>query len=199
MHGRDAAQVEAFLAELRRTQMVPPDVLERSGTSLIVRVRNPRQGVVSTILGAGCTVLWPAAYAEGIERYSVLATDRARLDELLRRLRGLGEVAMERVVEVPPEALNVCVPLADITSDLTERQLAVLQRAIGAGYYASPRRTSTEALAETFGVSRSTFEEHLRKAERRVLERFADALADQPVLARKATRRAGRPPRRVGL
>ena len=139
------------------------------------------------------TVLWPALFVGGEETYTLLAPSRERLDALLARLQAFGPVTVERVGEAPTGALAVSVPLGDITTALTERQLDVLQKAIAEGYYDSPRRTSTEALAATFGVTRSTFEEHLRKAERRVLEGFAGVLIAQPVLASAATRRPGRP------
>ncbi len=58
---------------------------------------------------------------------------------------------------------------------LTDRQLTAIQRAYLGGYFEWPREVDGDELAETMGVSRSTFHQHLRAAERKLLaEIFAD-------------------------
>lgn len=185
LHGPDSHALESLLHA--------PQSVSRTPTSLVARVHGARHAVPAAIAAGGCTVVWPIVLAGGEELVTVLAPSPERLDAVLLSLRALGAVVVERVVETPASQLRVSVPVTDITTDLTERQLIVLQTAIAEGYYDSPRRTSTEALASTFGVTRSTLEEHLRKAERRVLEGFARILIAQPVLARAAARRPGRP------
>ncbi|HET6405902.1 MAG TPA: helix-turn-helix domain-containing protein [Candidatus Thermoplasmatota archaeon] len=198
LHGAENGQLEGILTALSAGRLRRPEVIDRAPGSVVLRVRSPAHSVVSDVAAAGCTILWPALFANGEESYTVLAPSHEELDALVKRLGAHGTVTLERVEEVPPSALNVSVPLADITTALTERQLVILQRAIAEGYYDSPRRTSTEALAAEFGVTRSTLEEHLRKAERRVLEGFAGVLLAQPVIARAAARRPGRPARAPG-
>jgi predicted DNA binding protein len=102
-------------------------------------------------------------------------------------------VEVERVSDVYPEGLPVAVPVADLTSGLTPRQLDVLRRAVAAGYYDSPRRADSAALARALGVSPSTLKEHLRKAESAVLRRVGALLDEQPALVRGARRGPGRP------
>lgn len=193
LQGADDAQAASFLRHVQDATGRVPEVVGRSAAGLVLRARAPH-ATVAAVHAHGCTVVWPVLCARGEEEMRVLASSRERLDALLRALGALGAVELDGVGEVAPDANAVSVPLGDITTALTERQLDVLQRAIGAGYYESPRRTSTEALAAEFGVTRSTLEEHLRKAERRVLEGFAGVLAAQPVLASAAARRPGRPP-----
>lgn len=198
VHAPTEEELKAILADMTAsTERV--DVVERTPGTMVVRCRCRADGVVGAIVAHGCTILWPAVYARGTELYTVVAPTRERMDNLVRRLREMGEVTLERVSEVPAHALDVSVSLADVTTGLTERQLAVLRRAVEQGYYDSPRRVSADALAVSFGVSRSTFQEHLRKAEQRVLARFADVLAHHPVLLESATKRPGRPARDVTL
>ena len=195
LNGAENGHLDGLLDVLTDGRVRRPEIMNRSPGSVVLRVRSPTHSVVSEITGAGCTVLWPALFANGEETYTILAPSREKLDDLVARLGAHGSASVERLADVHPAALSVSVPLADITTALTERQLIVLQKAIADGYYASPRRTSTEALAAEFGVTRSTLEEHLRKAERRVLEGFASVLLAQPVIARAAARRPGRPAR----
>ena len=57
---------------------------------------------------------------------------------------------------------------------LTDRQRQVLELATSAGYFERPRRNNTEALAEMLDITRSTFTQHLRAAQRKMFERHAD-------------------------
>ncbi|ELY41502.1 helix-turn-helix domain-containing protein [Natronorubrum tibetense] len=59
--------------------------------------------------------------------------------------------------------------LYDVVADaLTDRQLAVLDAAYFGGYFDSPRASTGDELANRFGVTRQTFNQHLRKAQRTV-------------------------------
>ncbi|ADB59559.1 putative PAS/PAC sensor protein [Haloterrigena turkmenica DSM 5511] len=61
---------------------------------------------------------------------------------------------------------------ARLERDLTERQFAALQRAYLSGYFEWPRPTTGEDLAQSMGVSRPTFHEHLRTAEAKLCGAF---------------------------
>jgi hypothetical protein len=47
--------------------------------------------------------------------------------------------------------------------------MAALRLALESGYYEQPRKTSLRELAARTSVARSTYEEHLRKAENKLL------------------------------
>lgn len=53
---------------------------------------------------------------------------------------------------------------------LTDRQRTVIEAAFTAGYYEWPRKSSAEELADAIGIAASTLHQHLRKAERKILE-----------------------------
>ncbi|QLD84536.1 helix-turn-helix domain-containing protein [Natronomonas halophila] len=58
----------------------------------------------------------------------------------------------------------------DTLSMLTDRQLEVFRTAVELGYYEIPRRTTHEDIADRLECAPSTVDEHLRKAESRVLQ-----------------------------
>ncbi|MFB6082244.1 MAG: bacterio-opsin activator domain-containing protein [Halanaeroarchaeum sp.] len=63
-------------------------------------------------------------------------------------------------------------------ADLTERQRSVLRAAYLAGYFDWPRGTTAEELADALGISSPTLHNHLRKAQRSLLDDlFEDAAA----------------------
>lgn len=53
--------------------------------------------------------------------------------------------------------------------ELTENQKRALEIAINNGYYDYPKKVKMEVLAKKFGVSYSTFQAHLKKAEGKVI------------------------------
>ncbi|WP_254766933.1 bacterio-opsin activator domain-containing protein [Salinilacihabitans rarus] len=61
---------------------------------------------------------------------------------------------------------------ARLEADLTDRQFATLQRAYLGGYFEWPRPTTGEELAQSMGVARPTFHEHLRTAEAKLCRAF---------------------------
>ncbi|MCO6042050.1 helix-turn-helix domain-containing protein [Thermococcus alcaliphilus] len=61
-------------------------------------------------------------------------------------------------------------PQKSIFPKLTEKQLKTLLVAYKSGYFDNPRRITLRELAQILGLSPSTVKEHLRKAERKILE-----------------------------
>lgn len=64
--------------------------------------------------------------------------------------------------------------LQRLPEPLTERQRAALEAAYYTGYFDWPRRHSGPEVAETLDVNPSTFHQHLRKAERKLLDAVFD-------------------------
>jgi predicted DNA binding protein len=60
--------------------------------------------------------------------------------------------------------------LEEVLPDLTDRQLEALVEAHDRGYYEIPRETTTADIADAMGVHRRTVEEHLRRAEAKVVD-----------------------------
>jgi predicted DNA binding protein len=57
----------------------------------------------------------------------------------------------------------------DLLSPLTDRQLEVFETAVEEGYYDVPRQATHKDIADDLGCAPSTVDEHLRKAESRVV------------------------------
>jgi predicted DNA binding protein len=66
----------------------------------------------------------------------------------------------------------------ELESRLTDRQLTALRLAHVGGYFAPTRRASGDELATAMGVSRSTFHQHLRAAQRKLVGGFFDPAGD---------------------
>jgi predicted DNA binding protein len=133
-------------------------------------------------------VLPPVVYAEGRETYRFVASDRARLNRLIRRIRRLGEVeilslsdrsGLESVRDYPTASVH-------FFEGLSERQIRSLVAAHDAGLLEIPARAGWAEVARREGLSRSTFGEHLRKAQLRILRNSYALLKARAAIAAAA-------------
>jgi PAS domain S-box-containing protein len=97
------------------------------------------------------------------------ATGRTLLDDL-DEVSSNVQVARIRERDAPPATHRGFV--ARVEEDLTEKQRTALQLAHVGGFFEWPHGISGDELAEAMGVSRSTFHQHLRAAERKLVSRF---------------------------
>jgi predicted DNA binding protein len=165
------ADADSVLQAVDERVGVEERVAERDSTLAVTGacLRSETDGVEDILSSHGCLFVPPLVYADGEKRVRVLALDPTALTEVYHDLRERYDVTVadKREVSAPePSSPGVAGP------DLTARQSAVLRAAVEDGYYEFPRRTTTTALAERFGLARSTLEEHLRRAEGKVAEAF---------------------------
>lgn len=185
---REDADLDRVLKEVPAAK-----VLVRSERTMVVRIAEWTSVPLAIVRAHGGVVLWPVVAREGRETYTVLATTRPAVAALIEDLRAEADVEVLGVAEVPLETVSVSVPIPALASGLTQRQFDALKTALDSGYYELPRKTRAASLAASLDLSRSTFEEHLRKAERGVLVAFGDLLATHAGLAVGALKKAGRP------
>ena len=127
--------------------------------------------IVDRFESYNCLYQPPTVHRQGWEEYSLIAFDeddiRALHDDLAadREIEVVSKTGLEES-EIPHSMLT---PIDRLFGELTDRQLAALQLALENGYYEQPRNCSVADLAEQTTVARATFEEHLRKAENRLL------------------------------
>jgi len=127
--------------------------------------------IVDRFESYNCLYQPPTVHREGWEEYSLIAFDEADIralhDDLAadREIEIVSKTGLEES-EIPHSMLT---PIDRLFGELTDRQLAALQIALENGYYNQPRECSIADLAEQTTVARATYEEHLRKAENKLL------------------------------
>jgi len=113
----------------------------------------------------------PEVYGQGWEYYHVIAFRHEDLKELLQRLQERGFV-VEVLRKVPFDGLiasSLALTADALFSDLTEKQVDALLSSFSMGYYRLPRKADVMTIASRKRVARTTFEEHLRKAENKLI------------------------------
>lgn len=197
IRGPPGADLDAVVAMMKPWLDEPARVLDRGAQSVAIRCSCPTKGLSRRLAAWGATVLWPVVHRDGHEWWHLVAPTRETMAEVLEKLKAEADVEVSHLGNPTADELGVSLPLGELTRELSARQLSVLRFAIERGYYANPRSVTLDALGREFGLSRSTFQEHLQKAEERVMKRFGGVVADHPALVAAAMRRAGRP-RRAG-
>ncbi|MEF8841552.1 MAG: helix-turn-helix domain-containing protein [Haloarculaceae archaeon] len=129
------------------------------------------ESIVDRFEEHNCLYQSPTIYRQGWEHYTVVAFDSADIRELLSDLRSDREIDLLSKTSISETQIphSMLAPANQLFEDLTDRQLAALQLALESGYYEQPRKTSLRELADETAVARSTYEEHLRKAENKLL------------------------------
>ncbi|WP_101295734.1 helix-turn-helix domain-containing protein [Halegenticoccus soli] len=125
-----------------------------------------------------CLLLPPLRYAEGAKFCRLLALDSSALTGCYRDLVDDGyAVSVETKREVDSVTQDgPLLTLHDALPTLTPRQREVFATARERGYYRIPREVSTAEIADAVGVERRTAEEHLRRAENKLVDALAPYL-----------------------
>jgi predicted DNA binding protein len=165
-------------------------VLLAEGTSALVELPDFEWSKPPSVTGlarkGGVWVLPPVVYEGGKESYRLVSSTRAQLNRLIHRLRRLGEVevlsisdrgGLESVRDYPTASVH-------FFEGLSDRQTRSLVAAHDAGLFEIPARTSWAAVARAEGLSRSTFGEHLRKAQLRILHNSYSLLKTRALSSR---------------
>jgi predicted DNA binding protein len=113
----------------------------------------------------------PVTYSHGWEYYRLIAFKHEDLAGLLQRLEERG-FAYEILRKVPFDgfiASSLTLTADALFSELTDRQMDALLTAHRNGYYLFPRKSDVQTIAAKKRVPRTTFQEHLKKAENKIV------------------------------
>lgn len=163
LHGDPIAVGDALT---HAADVIAHDVLDVQGDVfhlyLHVRPGEPAGKLMALAQKYALIIDTPLAFTDrGGLRLTVVGTH----DMLRRALEDLPDeiqISVEQVGRYSPERPY-------LLSILTERQTEVFRTAVENGYYEIPRQTTHEDIANELDCAPSTIDEHLRKAESRVL------------------------------
>ncbi len=119
-----------------------------------------------------CASIGPMIHQGGWEYHRIAAPKAIELNHFIVALGRMGEmeIVLKKKFLGDFAQSTFTVSIAELFGKLTEKQRRALVNALDNDYYAIPRRTTVGQLASAKGVPRTTYEEHLHKAESKVLE-----------------------------
>jgi predicted DNA binding protein len=120
-----------------------------------------------------CTLLHvsPIVYEGGWEYYRIIAFRHKDLEKFCRNLKERGFI-FDVLRKIPFDGLiasSLTLTADSLFSDLTEKQMSALLAAFNYGYYKLPRKADVSTIAAKKKVPRTTFQEHLKKAENKLI------------------------------
>jgi predicted DNA binding protein len=153
-------ELEAFLKSAPQIRKYA--VLSRSADRADVITWAEQGSIIDNIIRKNCVFIGPTVVKDGVENWHIVAPTREELQEVVAGLEECADIAYIRNSEGTEPDIG-----------LTERQMNTLRAAVEMGYFDTPRRASIKDVAKKLNISASTAVEHLRKAEKKVLENYA--------------------------
>jgi len=119
----------------------------------------------------GLLLIPPIAYENGWEHLRLISFRHENVKRLLTKLRSDG-FEVEIIRKKPFDgyiASSLTLTTDALFSGLTEKQMHALLTAYAQGYFRFPRGSDLQTIASKEKISRTTFLEHLKKAENKII------------------------------
>ena len=129
-----------------------------------------------------CLELQPCVYKGGWEYYRFISFNEKDTRRVLATLEKYCKIVMisRRVMARGSVKDTMLVSTSQLFGALTRKQVQALVFALENGYYQVPKKVTTEEMASKLKQPRTTYEEHLRKAEGKVLRSMAPYITMSP-------------------
>ena len=164
--------------EARRQLAAMATIVGESGGDSIRLIEStcfctPENSVGMNVEDLPVLVVSPEVMTGGWDYYRIILFRHEDFAEVLRRLESRGfTVEVLRKVEMRGSLAGSLLEADSIFSTLTGKQMDALMRAYSHGYYRLPRSSDIQEIARVEGVKRTTFQEHLKKGENKIIERI---------------------------
>jgi len=134
-----------------------------------IRAHEEKGALMSKAIFLG---LEPAVYTEGWESYEIIAFSERDLKNLFRDLEETCKVEVTSRRTISDESVRETFPVstAALFGSLTSKQQSALITALDHGYYNIPRAATAREIARRLRTPRTSFADHLRKAESKVVQ-----------------------------
>lgn len=138
-------------------------------------LKSPRTEVLKTAYNPKLIFIEPSFIDnEGWEHWNIGSFEREDLERLLEEVEKMGKLNFELIYFKEQKAVDM--KTVSAFPKLTDKQKAVFDLAVSSGYYGYPRKAKLADLAKKVGLSLSTFQFHLAKAEGKLMPFFSKKL-----------------------
>jgi len=123
-----------------------------------------------------CLELPPATFKDGKGVFRIAGFDEKSVSGFVGQVDASARVKVLHKRRLPLNVVRSSLWTSSILSSFSPRQAESLIKAQEMGYYDTPRRVTTGDVANSMNLGRSTFEDHLRKAENILVNSFVPYL-----------------------
>lgn len=164
----DPQQVRKFFDDIKKDKKVTN--LEISGNTMFF-IGKSKKRIPSSFYTQKMFFTKPVFVDEqGYEYWEVASYDRSVLTEFLNELEKQHYEHFEMLQFKNIKLDNIYFPA--IAPDLTEKQKEVFELAVKEGYYDIPKRMDLKKLAKLMKISVATYQEHLKRAEAKIIPKL---------------------------
>lgn len=159
----DSESMNMFIKDLVRDKKVKS--VERKGDMFFL-LENAREKAVQFITPKLIFTKPVLQDTKGYELWEVASWERKEVEAFIKKVeKSFENYKLLKFVELKID--NIFFPR--LMPNLTDKQKRAVELAIHNGYYFSPRRIGLRKLASIMGISLSTYEQHLRTAEEKLI------------------------------
>ncbi|MDP2909398.1 MAG: helix-turn-helix domain-containing protein [Nanoarchaeota archaeon] len=108
---------------------------------------------------------------EGFEIWSIASWNRAALENVIKLIKNAKATTYFEILKLKKEIIKE-IYLPKLFPKLSEKQQEAFNLAVKNGYYKIPKGITLEKLAKIMKISKPTLQEHLRKAESKLIPLF---------------------------
>jgi len=109
----------------------------------------------------------PVFFRKGFEYWEICSWERESLMKFYKKIKKIADVEILKLKEEEPSVF-----VQHAAPKLSDKQRRALEIALEHGYYNYPRKITVDLLSKKLNVPRTTFQEHLRKAESKIMGIF---------------------------
>lgn len=168
------APTEELLDDIDHLGTVLHQSVDDSGLNVVMQscLCSLEDSIIELFEEHNCLYQPPTIHRHGWEHYTIIGFEEKAIRAVYEDLDSdhdievLSKTGLDET-QIPHTMLA---PVDQLLDQITERQLDALRLALDNGYYEQPRQTSVNELATQTTVARSTYEEHLRKAENKLIK-----------------------------
>ncbi|HVO77381.1 MAG TPA: helix-turn-helix domain-containing protein [Methanomassiliicoccales archaeon] len=146
---------------------------EGNRVRMVLQACDCNKGVGNAIEQEGLWYEEPVIYREGWENYRIIGSDRSAFERIVKRIEkdgGTVQLLSLKPLQLRGVADDMILTTSTLFAGLTDRQVNVLASAVRGGYFREAAELDLDDLASRAGLSRSTYAEHLRKAQNKMFE-----------------------------
>lgn len=157
-------ELQKLQEEFRKFRYIKDfEVLESGYARIVIDSKSSHFPLAQLIHEVGGFYIYPIRFSGGREVCTLILEDKKSLQKMLQHLG-----ADWKIIRIGNVNLQF-----DLEG-LTPQQLKAVNLAIEKGYFEIPKKVNLEELSTQMKISRTTFLEHLRKAEKKMLSRYFD-------------------------
>ncbi|PIY59961.1 hypothetical protein COY95_04290 [Candidatus Woesearchaeota archaeon CG_4_10_14_0_8_um_filter_47_5] len=159
---------QKFINSLRKDQRIKKS--KAVGSQVYVLIES--EDHIAPLMDDALFFIKPVFFEKGYEYWELGSWEKKPIKEFYTQIKKIAEV---KILKLRQENPSVFVQHA--VPRLTEKQKRALELALENGYYTYPRTISVEELAQKAGMPRTTFQEHLRKGEAKLMHLLINSLS----------------------